>query len=238
MDPTSSYLYGHAMRAAAHFAEGTQASITLRHHGAYLRAASSDDRAARCDQVEALHGDGPCITSLEQRHPVVVHDVERLDRWEDWRAQAVAEGFTAGVAMPAPVVPGIDVALNLYAKAAGPWGERTLREADEYARRIAHAISLRVHLSNGPTPPAEGVGPEPAHRAAGPTVVEEAIGAVMHCNGCSADEALHILVSASRHRNVGLDEVAGTVLQALTGVAVDTSVRLGRTGRQAAGGAG
>jgi hypothetical protein len=229
MDATSSYLYGHAMRAAAHFAPGTQASITLRHHGTILRAASSDERSARCDQVEALRGDGPCIAALDQRHPVVVDDIDALDRWADWRVQAAAEGFTGAVAMPAPVVPGIDVALNLYSGSTGPWGERALRDADESARRIAHAISLRVHLSGAPTPSVEPV-------PTSPSVVEEAVGAVMHCNGCTAQEAMHILVSASRHRNVGLEEVAGTVLQALNGVAADTSARLGRSGREAAGG--
>src|SRR5215218_5203416 len=213
MDATSSYLYGHAMRAAAHFPGGTQASIILRHHGTFLRAASSDERAARCDQVEAAGGDGPCIAALEQRHPVVLDHLDGLERWEDWRAQAAAEGFTAAAAMPAAVVPGIDVVLNLYTPSPGPWGERTLRDADEYARRIAHAISLRVHLSAVPNPATDGVAPRPTDAAAPrptdavvtrPTVVEEAIGAVMHCNGCSADEALDILVSASRHRNVGL----------------------------------
>lgn len=211
MDTPHPYLYGHALRAAAHAGPGVQASITFRHHGAVVRAASSDERAARCDQVEALTGDGPCVTALREGRAVVVPRVVDESRWDDWRDAAAREGFASALAMPAAVTPGMDVALNLYADAPRDWDERTLRGADADARRIAHAMSLRLHLSP------DGRAEQPAQH--GPQVVHQAVGAVMRCNDCSAEEALRILTDASRHRNVGLEEVAATILHALAGVA-------------------
>ena len=46
----------------------------------------------------------------------------------------------------------------------------------------------------------------------------------MTCNGCGHDEALNILSSASTSSNVGLEEVAATVLLALTDVTVTAAL--------------
>jgi hypothetical protein len=221
VDEISPYLHGYAMRAARHFGHGTQASITFRHHGAIVRAASSDDSSARCDQVEALTDDGPCVLAMDELRAVLVPRIDRDPRWVDWREQASTEGFVSGLAMPAQVAPGMDVAINLYSPVADPWDAKALTDADSYAQRIAHAMSLAIHLTAPDVPRIR-------EDLTGPEIIGRAVSATMQCNGCTADEALQILLSASTHRNVGLEEVAATVLLALTGVSARPSD--GRTG--------
>ncbi len=46
--------------------------------------------------------------------------------------------------------------------------------------------------------------------------IDQAIGAMMHSQSCTAEEALTILRSAAGDRNVDLPQVAATVLQGLT----------------------
>ncbi len=230
MDDVSPYLYSYAMRAATHFRAGTQASITFRHHGATVRAASSDERSARCDQVEALT-DGPCVAALDRSAPVLVPDLHAERRWTEWRSRAVAEGFTSALAAPAHVGPGMDVALNLYSQRRDPWDERAVCDADTFARRIAGAIGMRVHFSTDDPPQVYA-------DLTGPQVVAQAVRAVMQCNACDRGEALDILLSASRHRNVDLEHVAATVLLALTGVAAGSEPRASQDAGRAAGQAG
>lgn len=216
MTHASPYLYGHAMRAATHFGNGTQASITFRHHGAIIRAASSDDASARCDQVEALTDDGPCVAAMERLHAILVPHLDSDPRWPHWRKQAVDEGFASALAMGAHVAPGIDVSLNLYSTRPDPWDADALVAADNFAQRIARTMSLRVQLS-------ALAEPEEYVELTGPELIGQAVGATMQCNGCSADEALELLTGAAANRNIGPEEVAATVLLALTGVQATTT---------------
>ena len=211
----SPYLYDHAMRAATHFGNGTQASITFRHHRAVIRAASSDDASARCDQVEALTDDGPCVLAMERLHAVLIPHLDDEPRWANWRKQAAHEGFNSALAIGAHVAPGMDVSLNLYSPATDPWDARALVAADGFTQRIARTMSLGMQLSDL-TEPLERV------ELTGPELIGQAVGATMDCNGCTADHALELLIGAAANRNVGLEEVAATVLLALTGVQATT----------------
>ena len=48
-------------------------------------------------------------------------------------------------------------------------------------------------------------------------MIDQAIGVVMAENRCTAEDALAILRSASRHRKVKLREVASVIVEAVTG---------------------
>lgn len=207
MTAVSPYLDALAGRAAGLFAPHTEVSITLRHHGANVRAASSDDRAARCDQVENRLDDGPCITAMEQLAAELVPDVAAEARWAAWCAQATEERFASALAMPAHVAHGFSLAVNFYSSLPDPWQPRALVAADAFAQRVALAVSSRLQLA---TAAHDGTIADPT------TTVEQAVGATMECNACTAQEARDLLLETARVRGVALEVVAATILDALS----------------------
>ncbi|MCK9793258.1 ANTAR domain-containing protein [Isoptericola sp. 4D.3] len=206
----SQYPFEYARRASAILGSGIETSITVRQHGLTVRAGSSTDAAARCDQAESMAESGPCVDAMDRHTACVVPEIDDGEGWEDWREQADHEGFVSALAVPAHVEDGVDVALNLYSRSADPWTPGLLTAADGYAQLVASTVRLHLSLA------------ELEDAAAGfyrgmsdAMVVERAVGAIMQTNECSADAARRVLHSASSHRNVGPREVAETILRAL-----------------------
>ncbi|MCA5893336.1 ANTAR domain-containing protein [Isoptericola sp. NEAU-Y5] len=206
----SSYPFEYARRAATILGTEIETSITVRQHGLTVRAGSSSDAAARCDQAESLADSGPCIDAMDQLAVRAVPDIAAEAGWQEWCEQAVREGFVSALAVPAYVDPHVSVALNLYSRAADPWTPELLTAADGYAQLVASTVRLHLSLSE-----LEDAAAGFYRNMSDSMVVERAVGAIMQANGCTADQARRILGSASRHRNVTRREVAETILRAL-----------------------
>jgi hypothetical protein len=145
---------------------------------------------------------------MEHHRVQLVAQVGHESRWPEWSAQTAQEGLAWAVAVPASVAPGVELALTLCSRSADPWDAGLLVAADGYAQLLASSARRRLTAAGG----------VPALRRDEPAdavTIERAVGAIMHTNGCSADEAHHILASASSHRNVPRRDVARQVLQAL-----------------------
>jgi hypothetical protein len=140
----------------------------------------------------------------------LVAQVAHERRWPEWSAQAAAEGFASAVVVPASVVPGVDLALTLYSRSDDPWDADLLVAADGYVQLLAAYGRARLHVAELGAAPAR-----PHDAMADAVMIERAVGAIMHTNRCSAEEAHRILASASSHRNVSRREVAQQILQAL-----------------------
>lgn len=199
-----------AVRAATILGHGLEVSVTMRQAGVSVRAGSSSDASARCDQAEALDGAGPCIDAMHQGSALLVPEVAEETRWDRWRRQSVTEGYVSSAAVPAIVTDDVAVALNLYARSPDPWTPELLTAADSYAQLVASAVRLRLQLAALEDSTAG------FYRTMSDGVAtERAVGAIMQTNQCTADEAHRIIESASRHRNVSPREVAETLLRAL-----------------------
>lgn len=198
-----------AERAATILDHGLEVSVTMRQAGVSVRAGSSSDAAARCDQAEALDDAGPCVDAMDAGSRLVV-SVEEAAHWEQWSRQARAEGYVSAAAVPAAVADDVAVALNLYSRTPDPWTAELLTAADSFAQLVASAVRLRLELAELEDSTA-GFYRDMSDAVA----TERAVGAIMQTNQCSADEARRIIDSASRHRNVSPREVAEQLLRAL-----------------------
>jgi hypothetical protein len=206
----STFPYELARRAATILGSDIEVSITVRQHGLAVRAGSSTGAAARCDQVESITDNGPCIDAMEQLTVHVVPTIADADAWSAWRAQAAREGFVSALAVPAVVDNHITVALNLYSRSPDPWTPALLAAADGYAQLTAAMVRLHLGLAE-----VEDGAAGYYRRMSDTITIERAIGAIMQTNDCPEDDARRILESASLHRNVTQREVAETVLRAL-----------------------
>jgi hypothetical protein len=129
--------------AAARIGTESSCSVILRLDGTLSRVASSDERAAACDDAEVAERAGPCVLALDQLSGVLVPDAADERRWPGW-VQAVQEvGFRSGAALPAYVGGGVAVALNLYSDRLDPWDADALVTGDRYAQEVAEIIRAR-----------------------------------------------------------------------------------------------
>ena len=141
------YLDDFALRSGRHLGPHTDVSISLRHDGTNRLAASTSDRAARCDEVEYAVGAGPCITAMDLMQVVLVPDVLDDTRWESWRRAALDEGYRSGAGIPAHVADGVEVVLNLYSEAVDPWDADLILRADTYAQQVAVTVGLCLQVA-------------------------------------------------------------------------------------------
>ena len=142
------YLDDFALRAGRHLGTTTEVSISLRHGGRDRLAASSSDRAARCDEVEYSTGAGPCITAMDLMQVVIVPDILDDTRWESWRRAALDDGFRAGAGVPAHVADGVEIVLNLYSEDLDPWDPALIVRADTYAQQVAVTVGLCLQVAH------------------------------------------------------------------------------------------
>ncbi|GEA86119.1 GAF and ANTAR domain-containing protein [Cellulomonas cellasea] len=210
MGELSPYLHELAVQAATHFGQHTQTSITFTYQGAVVRAASSDEPAARCDQVEARTGTGPCVQAMDQLHAVLVPRIpDDGDAWAQWRDQALAEGFVSAVAMPAHVRPGVAVTLNLYSGEPDPWDAQALLDADAHVQAVA--VALRARL----TEPVPTLDREVRRALDARALLDHAVGVLMHANASTPQEVSEVLSRMSIEGDLSLEQAAVLVLRSL-----------------------
>src|SRR5690606_27664984 len=77
-DAVSRVLDDYARGAAQRLGRDTRCGIILLRAGTLVSVGSSDERAARCDGIEAEDGVGLCVTAAEQLSSVIIPDL-RLD---------------------------------------------------------------------------------------------------------------------------------------------------------------
>ena len=93
--------------------------------------AVSDARATLLEELQAEHGEGPCIDAFEDKEPVAAGDLGSEDRWPAFAPPAAAGGLLAVLASP---IPYSDQAVGVVAVFAGQphawpnWSQRCSRE--------------------------------------------------------------------------------------------------------------
>lgn len=132
--------------AAAQLGAGTFCSITVRRRGTSVQVASNDPRAAACDQIEVIAGDGPCLLAMAQLSSVFLPDLQAEERWPEWRRAALGSGFASMLALPAFVDDDTTVAVNVYREDT-TWSTERVLGLDVYAQQAA--VRLRRELDPG-----------------------------------------------------------------------------------------
>jgi hypothetical protein len=201
------YLHEFAVRSVAVLGGNVETSILLRYRGVSVRAASSNAAAGRCDQVEARSGEGLCVDAMDSGDLLIVRDLASEVRWPEWLEAATGEGFVTAAAVPAEIVDGMSLALNVYSRAPIDWSDEIQEVIGAYAELAAAAV--RLHLERSPDDQ------EFDDDAGDPGVVERAVGAIMHANGCGADEARELIATSAQNAELTQRAVARTILEAL-----------------------
>ncbi len=94
-----------ADRAATILGHGLEVSVTMRQAGVSVRAGSSTEAAARCDQAEALDGRGPCIDAMDHGGRRVIASVADAPGGSAGRASASRRASSRRPPSPPPSRP-------------------------------------------------------------------------------------------------------------------------------------
>ena len=186
------------------------AGVTVARDGRPATVASSDDRAAECDEVQYGHDEGPCLMAMRAGKKVLIDDLATDERFSLYRPRALALGVRSSLSLPLDGGDNAVGALNLYARHAHAFGPAEQAAGSRFADEASRALNLAVRLVHN-------VEITDQLRAAltSRTVIDQAIGVIMGENRCDADAAFSILRVASQNRNVKLRVVATEILTAV-----------------------
>jgi hypothetical protein len=186
---------------------GLACAVTLREFRTLRVAGASDLRARRAGAVQQAEHAGPGLGALEEHRVVVMAEIGRTRRWPAWRDIAVREGFRTAVALPAPVSPGVDLAVELLGETPDPWQRDELRRAAAFAAQVARVAGLELEAARTRSVTEELYGALAARDTIG-----QATGIVMAQRTCGPEEALAVLRRAAEHRNLALRDVATMIV--------------------------
>jgi hypothetical protein len=183
------------------------ASITVERGGRHVTLATSDELAARMDQVQYAEATGPCVQALAG-DPVAVPGLEAATEWPRFREQARSLGLYASLSIPLFVGSGAVVAsLNLYSRVPA-----------DMAGLITRVVALHHHDPPSHAHPPLGDGGE--HLVAALTAalevhaeIQHALGVLIGSRHLSAPDAYAVLCELAQGQGIGLQEAATDLLE-------------------------
>ena len=193
--------------AAATIGGGVSAGVTVARDGHPATVASSDEYAARFDEVQYGPDQGPCLTAMRAGKVVMIDDMAADERFSSYRLRALDLGVRSSMSLPLQGGDDAVGALNLYSRRAHAFGAPEQADAKRFADEASRALSLAVRLFHH-------VELTDQLRAAlsSRTVIDQAIGIIMGQNRCGAESAFNVLRSTSQNRNVKLRTVATEIV--------------------------
>jgi GAF domain-containing protein len=171
--------------------------------------AASDARAVPLEELQATHGEGPCVDAFDDKQPVGADDLAGDDRWPAFAPEAARRGLRAVLASPIPYG---DHAVGVVAVFAGTptaWSEAE-REAVVAFTELAALLILNAMEASE------------RGRLAGElqvaldsrVVIEQAKGVLVGRHGLTTREAFERLRGQARDQRRPLSEVARAVVRA------------------------
>ena len=184
--------------------------LMLVDRGQVLRnLAVSDPRAALLEELQAEHGEGPCVDAFDGKEPVAAGDLAAEDRWPDFSPAAVDRDLRAVLASPIPYSEQAVGVVAVFATEPHPWTEAEreaivaftelvaliILNAMEARERGQLAAELQVALDSR-------------------VVIEQAKGVLVGRHGLTTRQAFERLRSQARDQRRPLSEVARAVVSA------------------------
>jgi len=169
--------------------------------------ASTSEQSQLVEVLQLQAGSGPCVECYATGRPVGVDDIAALERWPDFKAAALSQGFRSVHAVPMRIHARTIGAMGLFGANPGSLTtedaaigqaladvatislihERTIREAVLVNEQLQRALNSRV-------------------------LIEQAKGVIAHTAGVDMEEAFNRLRNHARAHSEGLQETAGRVV--------------------------
>jgi GAF domain/ANTAR domain len=158
----------------------------------------------QCD----VTNEGPCMTCMQTRSPVISACMGGDDRWPRLGGRVARMGVHSALAFPLVVGDEVIGAINTYARDRDVFAEHSVRLGAQFAAPAAVAVH-NAQLLAGARDRAEQLQSALGSRA----VIDQAIGIIRSRSGGSADEAFARLRQISQSENVKLSVIANRLVE-------------------------
>jgi GAF domain-containing protein len=171
--------------------------------------AASDERARPLEELQATHGEGPCVDAYDDKEPVAAGDLAAEQRWPSFSPAAVERGLRAVLASP---IPYSDHAVGVVAVLDG--GRHAWSEAEREAI-VAFTELVALLILNAMEASERGrVAGELQVALDSRVVIEQAKGVLVGRHGLTTRQAFERLRRQARDQRRPLTEVAAAVVAA------------------------
>ncbi|MFC4396576.1 MULTISPECIES: GAF and ANTAR domain-containing protein [Micrococcaceae] len=215
------FLSGLSSLAAAAVSEAAgdtiECAVTLKVKRRPATAAGSSARAIELDHIEQELGDGPCIRALREMAPVIIDDVDRDPRWQALNRRLAEHNVRSTLGVPLEITGDASAALNFFATKPGVFTADVYDKAVGFAAAAHNTLNLSVRINN-----AQSRADDLEAAMQSRTAINLACGVIMAQNRCSQEEAMEILTKVSSNRNRKLRDVAGELIEQLSGSSART----------------
>jgi GAF domain-containing protein len=170
---------------------------------------ASDPRAVPLEELQASHGEGPCVDAFDGKEPVPAGDLAAEERWPAFSPEAARRGLRAVLASP---IPYSDHAVGVVAVFDGrphDWAEGELEAVVAFTELVALLVLNAMEARE-------------RGRLAGElqvaldsrVVIEQAKGVLVGRHGLTTRQAFERLRRQARDQRRPLTEVARSVVSA------------------------
>jgi len=186
--------------------------LTVRRDGRPFSAAASSELAAQVDEIQYVVDEGPCLDALRSGTVVQVDDLGQEERWDGYRAYAVANGVMSSLSLPLMVDGESLGALNLYAAAPAAFAGPQRGQAEAFAAQCAAALTVSLRQVRQLQ-----VQSQLAEAMVSSSIIDQAVGILMYQQRCTAAAAFDLLRRASQNRNRKLRDIATDIITNISG---------------------
>jgi GAF domain-containing protein len=171
--------------------------------------AASDLRAALLEELQAEHGEGPCVDAFDDKEPVSADDLAREARWPAFAPDAARRHLLAVLASPIPYSEQAVGVVAVFAAEPHPWTEAE-REAI-----VAFTDLVALLILNAMKATERGrLAAELQVALDSRVVIEQAKGVLVGRHGLTTMQAFERLRRQARDQRRPLPEVARAVVSA------------------------
>jgi GAF domain-containing protein len=178
-------------------------SVSLVRNGRVTTSHATDDVVLELDSAQYHDGDGPCLDAIRRGRVVTMEVVSDRHRYPAFADVADRRFITAALATPLAAGEQVLGGLNCYSATEGGFGPDEAEVAAMFARHASVLVANAVTLAE-----ASSTNDQLQQALLSRDVIGQAKGVLMEREGCTADEAFHVLRRTSQRENRKLTAVA------------------------------
>jgi GAF domain-containing protein len=166
-------------------------------------------RAALLEELQAEHGEGPCVDAYDDKQPVWADDLGREERWPGFSPAAAGRGLAAVLASPIPYSNEAVGVMAVFASGPHPWTEAERQAIVAFTDLAAMLVLNAMEARERGLIAVQLQGALDSR-----VVIEQAKGVLVGRHGLSPRQAFERLRGLARDRRRPLAEVAAEVVDA------------------------
>jgi GAF domain-containing protein len=171
--------------------------------------AVSHRRAALLEELQAEHGEGPCVDAHDEKQTVWADDLRREERWPSFSPAAAGRGLAAVLASPIPYSSDAVGVVAVFASGPHPWTEAEQEAIAAFTDLAAMLILNAMEARERGLIAVQLQGALDSR-----VVIEQAKGVLVGRHGLSPRQAFERLRGLARDQRRPLTEVAEAVVGA------------------------